>query len=1390
MEIYYTNKVQGRTGTVAAWSKAPGYPALLAVALSPNAIGIYNQEGKSLEPTIKNVRGSECSRLAWHPIQNLLAIVWKDGAVSFWNADDRHLEEDSKIHRTVISMIAWNASGERLATGDDNGRISFWKTDRQMRPIHVVSYDEAGCKIKQLVMGPTEAPADNTGLTVTTAYYTANSEGKSLIKWANDQGYSGAVQEMTEEVHTLIYYAEKEQLLVVSASCTLSVLGKDDQTGNWVALSKMKFATGTGGGSFWAAVATSPDGLGIIATTTDAVTNMQEAGGCVVWAGNHTLASASEKDSMVRMFNFDTEDNYVLPLTMPDAAANGAVSRVTCLASDDSTATEHPAVGVNNKALSMEWGCGPRLMTVVCADAVNICRKTQLSHKCRDGYVVIQAAVDQVMVESIDADPQRPPGKLQTEMQIMGLDVSKGVLLVWSGSRAETYKVTDKNEVEVASSFETTSKSLAIINDSIFRTADHRIEVVNHTGVVKQTLSFDDAQGSPVLLDLNKDFLAALTDRNIVRVFKVAGRDAKPHAGPGAILPASHSHLKVDCIRVNGVGTMVAALATSPDAAREPTLFVYFSELSTPLVYDFSKDAKLPQVICWDVLEPKLLGVQTMVVSREDDCLDDPTAAAGGTTGPVLEMAALFVSGDNGILLQEYQHLSPGTSGVVGLAAPFLLLHKKSAVAPAGGAAPFTSNVTRLLMQGFAGMQDADAPTKRALLDFSYNLAMGNMDEAFRSVKAIKSVHVWENMAHLCIKNKRLDVAEHCLGNMQHARGARALREAKGIEELDARVAAVAVHLGMLEDAKKLYIAADRYDLLNHLLCACGQWDRALEVAEKHDRIHLKSTHYTYAQAEHACHTQHPLDPLHTDCLACLVPSHRPRWAHFLESHGQLPRALECYEKAGDSLSVVRIHCHSRDFAAAEEEVVRSGDMATAFHLARQYESQDRIQEAIRYYTASKRYSHGVRLAKLHQLDSDLMNLALKSTPVVMVDTADYLHERGHYDKAATLYMKGGKLKKAVEMCFSANLFDVLTHITDDLKSEQNPELYVRCAEFFMTHGHNDKAVKMLIAAGQYSRALELCVEHDVTISEDMAESMTPDKAAMPAEERNLVLDRIAKVCKRQGSFQLAAKKGGDTEKIVFFAGVSRQKEIYLMAANYLQTLDWHADPEVLKNITTFYTKAQAYDSLAAFYEACAQIEIDEYRDYEKALQAMREACKQLGKSKSEGREARLASLSSRIGLTESFVRARVLNTSGAHGEALALCNELLNTIPTDGQDHDAGIRVGDVFALMVEHWWEARNPMEAYKLIEAMRRREIIISPYLDQRMVEDIYRALGLEVSEERRPAALVSPKALGLEVPEERRPAARVSPHGQRDDDDTAENDFVEEEVPESPRGYSRG
>jgi hypothetical protein len=61
---------------------------------------------------------------------------------------------------------------------------------------------------------------------------------------------------------------------------------------------------------------------------------------------------------------------------------------------------------------------------------------------------------------------------------------------------------------------------------------------------------------------------------------------------------------------------------------------------------------------------------------------------------------------------------------------------------------------------------------------------------------------------------------------MEHARGARALREGRALEQLDARVAAVATHLGLVDEAAKLYAGCGRHDLLNDLHRAGGRWDQ------------------------------------------------------------------------------------------------------------------------------------------------------------------------------------------------------------------------------------------------------------------------------------------------------------------------------------------------------------------------------------------------------------------------------------------------------------------------------------------------------------------------------------------------------------------------------------
>ena len=77
---------------------------------------------------------------------------------------------------------------------------------------------------------------------------------------------------------------------------------------------------------------------------------------------------------------------------------------------------------------------------------------------------------------------------------------------------------------------------------------------------------------------------------------------------------------------------------------------------------------------------------------------------------------------------------------------------------------------------------------------------------------------------------------------MGHARGARAVRESAEEPELDARIAMVAVQLGLLEDAERLYSGCGRWDLLNRLYQSSGQVERIFFFVS----FFLSSTFDTY----------------------------------------------------------------------------------------------------------------------------------------------------------------------------------------------------------------------------------------------------------------------------------------------------------------------------------------------------------------------------------------------------------------------------------------------------------------------------------------------------------------------------------------------------------------
>ena len=68
--------------------------------------------------------------------------------------------------------------------------------------------------------------------------------------------------------------------------------------------------------------------------------------------------------------------------------------------------------------------------------------------------------------------------------------------------------------------------------------------------------------------------------------------------------------------------------------------------------------------------------------------------------------------------------------------------------------------------------------------------------------------------------------------------------------------------------------------------------------------------------------------------------------------------------------------------------------------------------------------------------------------------------------------------------------------------------------------------------------------------------------------------------------------RGGDTKAVIQFATISRNNEIFTLAANYLQQMNWRDSVDIMKAIVMFYSKAKAFEQLATFYDSCAQVSL------------------------------------------------------------------------------------------------------------------------------------------------------------------------------------------------------
>ena len=383
-------------------------------------------------------------------------------------------------------------------------------------------------------------------------------------------------------------------------------------------------------------------------------------------------------------------------------------------------------------------------------------------------------------------------------------------------------------------------------------------------------------------------------------------------------------------------------------------------------------------------------------------------------------------------------------------------------------------------------------------------------------------------------------------------------------------------------------------------------------------------------------------------------------WAKFTELHNNHSLALTYYKKAGDLVNSTRLLCALGKTNEAKTEVesfetklnstndekekiaFKNTYRGACYNIATHEEEDDPV-EAVKYYQLADAPHSAIRVAKNHDLHDVLMDIAMKSFNVNdVLETAAHYEHFGYVEKAAQLYIRGRDYRKGFTLALQSRndleedtLVDLLDSMIDALAMSESSvsteitiprDLLNQAASFLMKNEKTDRAVELLARLGDFDAALDVLDQYDVDLNQQLVTVLDHSLSLRPSKSGERLQKRLADHAMQNGHYRLAAQKfsesgsykqaikalcrSGDVHAIIQFTSRARQPEVYIAAANFLQTTDWASDDKILTSIQNFYTKAKAFDKLSKFLKTFALIQLTETKDLDRCIWALNNTVK------------------------------------------------------------------------------------------------------------------------------------------------------------------------------------
>jgi intraflagellar transport protein 140 len=992
--------------------------------------------------------------------------------------------------------------------------------------------------------------------------------------------------------------------------------------------------------------------------------------------------------------------------------------------------------------------------------------ETILQKKMNEFMKILQTSQDNIELITLVND-QYISNKVQLDHNVHGISIYKNMLLCWNGMSVYLYEI-DQNTLRMSLSSELSLKSniMAINNDSIINANNKNIELYTYDGEKKDQIPIKYDYGDISLFNVAHKFLLVVTVNNYFAVYDLERRGLKQTLSFRKFEKNGQSLGEIREAAINCKGNLIIFLTdnmiNSEMRIPETKLIIYDVEMDSYIDYEISPN-RIPIEITWDYSDWRIFAISTeyakdlgeedekkdlyksIIYTRNDD---DNSVAQQNADWVGGELFLLFYTSENGVNSLESHKISRENQGIFGLQAPDIYFISSTPD-------PITKcSLTEKKMQFFQGLDKINEEISKALIEFSLLMSCGKLDEAYKIVKNIKTTNIWENMAHICIKTKRLDVLEVCLSNMRFERGIKAFREARHEKEPEAKLAKVAMHLNLIDEAKKLLQEVNRWDVLIKFYICIGDFDKAIQTAKDNDRIDLHNTYYRIAQhyekigdIEQAIQyyklsgsgnkeiprmliSLNNIEKLEQTLSEDGNPESLLRLASYYESQEDYEDAMEYYKKADDIQNVIRLYLKENKIDDAikvyedgkekykikKEQKYLRGYMDGAYLIGNFYEKNNSIKNAIDFYRVSGRYNQAFRLAKEKGLDEEIYSLGTQAPKHTQNLIAEYFEKKNKLDKAIKLYIQGSNIRKGLNLCLATNRLDEVRNLSRQLESKQDKDTLKALAEYFTGQNEFEKALELLIRIKDYENSMKICENHKVRISQETANAM---KADLENEKDNKtkqeLTSRLAKLLMNQGDFEMAhdiyVKMGnlkkamkcyikmGDKNKVIEFAHMCRNPELFILAANFLQNLDW--TPDVVKIIVSFFNKAKAYYNLCQFYIVLGVSEINEKKNFKNGEEYLRNALKTVMKVREndDKKNNKIEEIKKKLGFIESLNDMNEKLQSGNAAGALEKCNELLRI---DGRDDILGDK--DIYGFMFKIHYFQKDYQNAFLVLEQCR--------------------------------------------------------------------------------------